>query len=55
MVSNVFGELLMVSRTTAHSVNPGEKANLPIKEFPSSKEEMIHYMRQLLKCPNILP
>lgn len=37
----------MVSRTTAHSVNPGEKANVSTEEFQSVKEGMIYYMRQL--------
>lgn len=44
----VYGDLLMVSRTTAHSVNPGEKANLSTEELQSIKEEgMIYYMRPL--------
>lgn len=28
-------ELQMVSRTTAHSLNPGETASLSIEDFPS--------------------
>lgn len=47
METYVYGELLMVSRTTAHSINPGEKANLSIEEFQSVKDRMIYYMRPL--------
>lgn len=47
MATCVYGELLMVSRTTAHGVNPGEKASLSIEEFQSVKDGMMYYMRQL--------
>lgn len=35
MATSECGELLMVSRTTAH---PGEKANLSIEEFPGIRK-----------------
>lgn len=45
----VYVELLMVSRTTAHRVNRGEKANMSTEELQSVKKGMIYYMRQSLK------
>lgn len=36
----------MVSRTTAHSRNPGEKANLSTEEFQSIKKGMIYYIHE---------
>lgn len=58
MATSECGELLMVSRTTAH---PGEKANVSIEEFPGIGEgndfiEMSKYpARKLcqLQCPNM--
>lgn len=39
MVNYIYVELLMVSRSTAHGVNPGEKANLSVEEFQSIEEK----------------
>ncbi len=39
MAIYIHGELLMVSKTTAHSINPGEKANLSIEESQSVERE----------------
>lgn len=37
IVTYVCGELMMVCRTTAQRINPGEKANLSTEELQSTK------------------
>lgn len=48
-------ELLMVSRTTAHCVNPAEKAKCPLRKFKALKRGDLLHESTLEECPNILP
>lgn len=48
MATYIYGELL--SKTTAHRVNPGEKANLSTEEFQSVKEGMIYSRKVQTSC-----